>query len=196
VFLVSHVKCLQTLLSFVVCPALQYFFTLSQALFSENVNWYTYNMCLSISSSTYVWNISYSKKNICVLYVFLCCSMYFCVVLCIVCFVSFSVLFLCIQGVPGRMCQTSGECPYVKVYRSNPKHLCPKLNGYGDNGQRKVWSSGGSTHCTWQLTSLINVCPWVRCPMTESPLTLAYSRLIPECAVSHVTSVLAFMCHV
>jgi hypothetical protein len=28
--------------------------------------------------------------------------------------------------------------PYVKMYRYNPKHLCPKLNGYGDNGQRKV----------------------------------------------------------
>ena len=26
--------------------------------------------------------------------------------------------------------------PYVKVYRYNPKHLCPNLNGYGDNGQR------------------------------------------------------------
>ena len=44
--------------------------------------------------------------------------------------------------------------PYVKVYRYNPKHLCRKLNGYGDNGQRKVWSSGGSTHCTCQLTAL------------------------------------------
>jgi len=33
--------------------------------------------------------------------------------------------------------------PYVKLYRYNPKHLYPKLNGYGDNGQRKVWSSGG-----------------------------------------------------
>jgi hypothetical protein len=32
---------------------------------------------------------------------------------------------------------------YVKVYRFNPKHVCPKLNGYGDNGQRKVWSSLG-----------------------------------------------------
>ena len=31
--------------------------------------------------------------------------------------------------------------PYVKVYRYNPKHLYPKLNGYGDNGQRKVWPS-------------------------------------------------------
>jgi hypothetical protein len=28
--------------------------------------------------------------------------------------------------------------PYVKVYRYNPKHLYPKLNGYGDNGQRSL----------------------------------------------------------
>ena len=28
--------------------------------------------------------------------------------------------------------------PYVKLYRYNPKHLYPKLNGYGDNGQRSV----------------------------------------------------------
>jgi len=83
--------------------------------------------------------------------------------------------------------------PYVKIYRYNPKHLYPKLNGYGDNGQRKVWSSGGSTHYTCQLSSLIDVCPWVWCPITESPLTLAYSRLIPEWAVNHVTSVLAFL---
>jgi len=26
--------------------------------------------------------------------------------------------------------------PYVKIYRYNPKHLHPKLNGYRDNGQR------------------------------------------------------------
>jgi hypothetical protein len=44
--------------------------------------------------------------------------------------------------------------PYVKIHRYNPKHLYPKLNGYGDNGQRKVWSSGGSTPCTCQLTAL------------------------------------------
>ena len=31
--------------------------------------------------------------------------------------------------------------PYVKLYRYNPKHLCPKWNGYRDNGQRnlKLW---------------------------------------------------------
>ena len=27
--------------------------------------------------------------------------------------------------------------PYVKVYRYNPKHLCPKLNGYGDKAREK-----------------------------------------------------------
>ena len=31
--------------------------------------------------------------------------------------------------------------PYVKLYRYNPKHPYPKLNGYGDNGKRslKLW---------------------------------------------------------
>ena len=28
--------------------------------------------------------------------------------------------------------------PYVKIYLYNPKHLYPKLNGYGDNGQRSL----------------------------------------------------------
>jgi len=63
--------------------------------------------------------------------------------------------------------------PYVKVYRYNPKHLCPKLNGYGDNGQRKVWSSCGSTHCTCQLDNLIHFRPWVWCQMTAIQLKLA-----------------------
>ena len=38
-----------------------------------------------------------------------------------------------------------GECailrenvPNVKVHRSNPKHLYPKLNGYGVNGEKSV----------------------------------------------------------
>jgi len=29
------------------------------------------------------------------------------------------------------------------------KHLYPKLNVYGDKGERKDWSSCGSTYCTW-----------------------------------------------
>jgi len=31
-----------------------------------------------------------------------------------------------------------GSVPYVELYRYNPKHLYPKLNGYGDNGQRSL----------------------------------------------------------
>jgi hypothetical protein len=37
------------------------------------------------------------------------------------------------------------------LMRKNPKHLCPKMNGYGDNWERKVWSSIGSTHYNCQL---------------------------------------------
>jgi len=29
------------------------------------------------------------------------------------------------------------------------KNLYPKMNGYGDTGERKVWCSCGSTYCTW-----------------------------------------------
>ena len=53
------------------------------------------------------------------------------------------LLQLCHKVVKYRVSQE--ECarlregvPYVKIYRYNPKHLYPKLNGYGDNGQRKV----------------------------------------------------------
>jgi len=28
--------------------------------------------------------------------------------------------------------------PYVELYRYNPKHLYPNMNGYGDNGQRSL----------------------------------------------------------
>ena len=38
--------------------------------------------------------------------------------------------------------------PYVELYQYNPKNLYPKLNGYGDNGQRKVWTSCISAYCT------------------------------------------------
>jgi hypothetical protein len=42
--------------------------------------------------------------------------------------------------------------PYVKLYRYNSKHICPKLNGYGDNGQRKFENLTAVTHL------LINKC--------------------------------------
>jgi hypothetical protein len=71
--------------------------------------------------------------------------------------------------------------PYVKIYRYIPKHLCPKLNGYGDNGRRKVWSSCGYTHCTCQLT-LINVRPCVGCHVTEFLRKVARSLELLQCS--------------
>ena len=69
--------------------------------------------------------------------------------------VSYIYIYIYIYRVSQEECARLRKgVPYVKVYRYNPKHLCPKLNGYGDNGQRKVWSSCGSTHCTCQLTIL------------------------------------------
>ena len=52
------------------------------------------------------------------------------------------------------MWQIWDRVPYVKVYRYNPKHQYPNLNGYGDNGQRKEWTSCGSTYCTCSDDSL------------------------------------------
>ena len=67
--------------------------------------------------------------------------------------------------------------PYVKLYRYNPKHLYPKLNGYGDNGHRslKLWQLLltywlPNTYWNWQeyvvsvmLISVLNIkvtCKW------------------------------------
>jgi len=56
----------------------------------------------------------------------------------------------CIYRVSQEECARLREgVPVVKVYRYNPKHLCPNLYGYGDKGARKVWSPCGSTYCTW-----------------------------------------------
>ena len=63
------------------------------------------------------WNISFDASLVIYIYLF---------------------IYIYIRGVPGGMCQTSGGVPYVKVYRYNPKHLCPTLNCYGDNGQRSL----------------------------------------------------------
>ena len=60
---------------------------------------------------------------------------------------------------------------YVKIYRYNPKHLCPKLNGYGDNGQRKVLTSCISAYCTSSAVSaftLTEQCSRHLCECTSS----------------------------
>ena len=75
--------------------------------------------------------------------------------------------------------------PYVKVHRYNPKHLYTKLNGYGDNGERKVWSSCCSTYCACSADALPVhcACPSLRVECSQR------SRLIPKCAVSNVKDV-------
>jgi len=51
-------------------------------------------------------------------------------------------IYIYIYRVSQEECATLREnVPCVKVHRYNPKHLYPKLNGYGDNGERsfEVW---------------------------------------------------------
>jgi len=61
--------------------------------------------------------------------------------------------------------------PYVKLYRYNPKHLCPKLNGYGDNGQRslKLWQL---LHTYWLPKSYWNWQEYVISVMLISVLNI------------------------
>ena len=45
----------------------------------------------------------------------------------------------CLYRVSQEECARLRESvPYVHLYRYNPKHLYPKFNGYGDNGQRSL----------------------------------------------------------
>ena len=67
--------------------------------------------------------------------------------------IPFRQIYIYIYRVSQEECARLREgVPYVKVYRYNPKHLCPKLKGYGDNGHRKVWASAVSTYCTPSVT--------------------------------------------
>ena len=54
--------------------------------------------------------------------------------------IKYKVVYDCvIYRVSQEECAKLRESvPYVKVYRYNPKHLYPKLNGYVDNGQRSL----------------------------------------------------------
>ena len=64
--------------------------------------------------------------------------------------------------------------PCVKVYRYNPKHLCPKLNGYGDKGAKKC----GLLAVPRTVPGSRDVIP-VPCALS----VLVYSRLkrVPRC---------------
>jgi len=64
-----------------------------------------------------------------------------------------------------------GSVPYVKLYRYNPKHLYPNLNGYGDNGQRslKLWQL---LHTYWLPNSYWNWQEYVGSVMLISVLNI------------------------
>ena len=61
--------------------------------------------------------------------------------------------------------------PYVKLYWYNPKHLYPKLNGYGDNGKRslKLWQL---LHTYWLPNSYWNWQEYVVSVMLMSVLNI------------------------
>jgi len=62
--------------------------------------------------------------------------------MCILFFLAHPVyiyIYIYIYRVSQEECARLREAvPYVKVYQYNPKHICPKLNSYGDNGQRSL----------------------------------------------------------
>ena len=67
-----------------------------------------------------------------------CVCMYVYVCVCVCVWVCIYVCVCIYTGCPRRKGQNFGSVPYVKIYRYNPKHQYPKLNGYGDNGQRSL----------------------------------------------------------
>jgi len=72
--------------------------------------------------------------------------------------------------------------PYVKVYRYNPKHLYPKLNGYGDNGFLRF--------------QILQPAQLIRHVTMRTSLTVEFSvhcACVTLCAVSHVTSPQGFL---
>jgi len=70
-------------------------------------------------------------------------------------------IYICIYRVSREECaRLRKSVPCVKVYRYNPKHLYPKLNGYGDNGQRSLNILTAVTHLliTKYILKLAEIC--------------------------------------
>jgi hypothetical protein len=63
--------------------------------------------------------------------------------------ISFDASLVTYTGCPGRNVPDFGRMFLKLKYTELSKTLYPKLNGYGDNGERKLWSSCGSMYCTW-----------------------------------------------
>ena len=68
--------------------------------------------------------------------------------------------------------------PYVKIYRYNQKHLCPKLNGYGDNGQRKVLTSCISAYSTSSAVSALTLTEQCSRPLCECTSSAQRDKIV------------------
>ena len=68
--------------------------------------------------------------------------------------------------------------PYVKIYRYNPKHLCPKLNGYGDNCQRKVLTSCISAYCTSSVVSALTFTEQCSRPLCQCTSSVQRDKIV------------------
>jgi hypothetical protein len=74
--------------------------------------------------------------------------------------------------------------PYVKVYRYNPKHLHPKLNGYGDNCQRTVGTSSVPNTATSTADRHVTQLKSLRLDRTSEQCTRVYQIVQPANFIS------------
>ena len=110
-----------------------------------------WNVCVCVYVCMYVCVYLCMCVHVCVcvcVYMYVCICI--CVYVCVCMYVCMHVLCVCVcVCVCMHIYRVSHELrsllresvPYVKIYRYNPKHLCPKLNGFGNIGKRKVWTS-------------------------------------------------------
>jgi hypothetical protein len=85
---------------------------------------------------------NHCEKSVRYFYVCVCVCLYVCIYIYIYVYI-YTYIYIHTHRVEQEECAKLREgVPYVKLYRKNPKHLVyPKLNGLGDNGQRrwKLW---------------------------------------------------------
>ena len=112
-------------------------------------------------------------------------SMILCVYMWYLCII-YAYMCICVSlyvpytGCPRRNVPDFGRVFLMLKYTvCNPNHLYPKLNGYGDNGQRKVRSSCGSTYCTCSADALRVhcTCPWEWNAVNIVPALVACTEL-------------------
>ena len=99
--------------------------------------------------------------------------MYVCIYVCMyVCMYVYVYVCMCVYRVSqDERTKLRESVPCVKLYRYNPKHLCPKLNGFRDNGKwsLKLWQL---LHTYWLPNSYWNWQEYVVSVMLISVLNI------------------------